>query len=121
MSKSVHSNLLSENIYYPQDTNPENDLPVNPTKTSWKSLSENNINFMFKAYTFDYAKHLEYFISELLKQSNKIDHYPILLIDKDVVDVKLYTRDINDITETDIDFSKYIDEIYEEINYILEL
>ena len=115
------SKSLNENIYQVQDKNPDSDLPISPEETSWASLNENNIHFMFKLYIFDHAKHLEYFVSQILKKSNEIDHHPILLIDKNTVDIKLYTRDINDITELDTEYAKYIDEIYEEIDYILEL
>jgi pterin-4a-carbinolamine dehydratase len=115
MSKS-----LNENIYATRDRNPDNRLPVVTIHSSWETRSESNSAYMIKTYQFDIYKHLIYFTTSILEQANKIKHHPIILIDEDLVEIKLFTKDLNDVTESDIELSKFIDEIYQEINYILE-
>ena len=60
-------------------------------------------------------KHLLYFINEAIKKSNELYHHPIISIEKDKATVKLYTHDINDVTEQDLKLSKYFDEIFQDI------
>ena len=115
MSKS-----LNENIYAVRDDNPDNRLPVVTRKSSWETLSGADSIYMTKTYQFDIYKHLIYFTTSVLEHASKIRHHPIILIDEDVVEVRLFTKDLNDVTESDIELSKFIDEIYQEINYILE-
>ena len=47
-----------------------------------------------------------------------MQHHPEILINHTQVTVTLYTRDLNDVTERDIELSKKIDEIIEDINVI---
>ena len=53
--------------------------------------------------------------------ANRVNHHPIITIDHDSVEITLYTKDINDITESDVGLSKLIDEIFDDIIYIREL
>lgn len=115
------SKSLNENIYQNTDHDPDISLPIPVRSSSWEIIQNNNLNFMFKEYNFKYYKHLEYFITEILKKSNKIKHHPVIIIDESNVQIKLFTKNINDVSDLDIYLSKFIDEIYEEINYILEL
>ena len=71
-----------------------------------------------KEYNFASHDHMMYFINEVLRQSDRINHHPKLVIDHNKVSVDLYTKDINDITEADTELSRSIDEIFEDISYI---
>ena len=111
---------LNENIYNIHDVNPDLNLPIETQESSWETININNIIFMRKHYSFKRNQHLIYFVTEILELANRTLHHPIVLIDENIVQIKLYTKDINDITEIDIAHSKHIDELYEEINYIME-
>ena len=50
--------------------------------------------------------------------SEEMHHHPEINIDHTNVTVLLYTRDLNDVTDRDIEMSKKIDEIVEDINVI---
>ena len=114
------SKSLNENIYLNRDANPNVNLPVVAEKSSWETVSDYQETYMKKAYKFNLGKHLTYFITTVLERADKIQHHPIILINEDIVEIKLFTKDVNDITELDIELSKFIDEIHAEINYILE-
>ena len=114
------SKSISENIAMVSERNPSNSVPIATKESSWDVVNDNDSTFMMKTYYFNFNKHLIYFITEVLQKANKINHHPVVLIDDNVIEIKLFTKDINDVTEVDIEYSKFIDEIYEEINYILE-
>ena len=114
------SKSLNENIYNVRDDNPDNRLPVVTKESSWQTITDNNVTYMSKSYDFDIYRHLIYFTTTILERTSEINHHPILLIDENIVSIKLFTKDINDVTEPDIELAKFIDEIYQEINYILE-
>ena len=122
-SRKINFNLtksLNENIYAVRDENPVLDLPVVTKKSTWETINTNKETYMTKSYKFNLSKHLIYFVSTILERANNVHHHPVVLIDENIVEIKLYTKDINDITELDIEFSKFVEEIYAEINYILE-
>ena len=50
--------------------------------------------------------------------SEEMHHHPEIIINHTDVTVLLYTRDLNDVTDRDIQMSKKIDEIVEDINVI---
>ena len=59
--------------------------------------------------------------NEIIKKSDHIQHHPIITIDHLVVEIVLYTKELNDITDLDIKLSKYIDEIFYDISFIRSL
>lgn len=61
------------------------------------------------------TKHLLYFVNETIKICEEKRHFPEIIITEDYVDIRLFTKDINDVTEIDMQLSKKIIEIYSEI------
>jgi len=114
-TKSLNQSL-SENLNY--DYAP---VPIEPKESSWETIQDQNRTYMIKNYKFKSYKHLIYFVTEVLEYGDHKNHHPDLNLNKDEVSIVLYTHDLNDVTESDIDFSKFADELYEEINYINEL
>ena len=114
------SKSLNENIYVTRDKNPDMNLPVSPKNSSWDTISSHDKIYMNKIYEFKLNQHLIYFVTTILERAGKINHHPVILIDEGIVEIKLFTKDLNDITDLDLEYSKFIDEIYKEINYILE-
>ena len=112
------SKSLNENIYQNYDV--EMSLPIEPESNSlgWQEYHENKKNFIGKAYYFEYYKHMIYFVNEILSYANVKNYYPEISIKENNVFISLTTKDINEVTESDIEYSKYIDEIFDEIKYI---
>lgn len=114
-TKSLNQ-TLSENLNY--DSVP---VPIEPKESSWETIQDQNRTYMIKNYKFKNYKHLIYFVTEALEYGHHKNHHPDLNLNKADVSIVLYTHDLNDVTESDIDFSKFVDDLYEEINYINEL
>tara|TARA_R110001599_G_scaffold1169_22_gene5718 strand:- start:5638 stop:6063 length:426 start_codon:yes stop_codon:yes gene_type:complete len=119
MSKSSNS-ILNKIKSYPFDNLSGIDsLPIEASKdTSWDVVHSREGIYLMKSYLFEMNKHMLYFINESLKESSRFFHFPELVVTENRVDIKLSTKDINDITETDHSLSKMFDEIYEEISVL---
>ena len=105
--------LGSEFLY-----NVDNDVPIDPEPATWCEVNLENKRCLQKVYNLDNAKFLLYFINELIHMSEESYHHPEILINQNEVTVTLYTHELNDITDRDIEMSKKIDEIIEDINTI---
>lgn len=119
MTKSGGS-ILNKIKNYPFDTLESLDqVPIEASKdTSWDVVQSREGIYLMKTYHFTMNKHMLYFINESLKESSKFFHFPELVVTENKVKIKLSTKDINDITETDHSLSKMFDEIYEEIRIL---
>ena len=94
----------------------EEEVPIEIVKKpSWNIHTDQSGNFMKKTYRFSTNKHLIYFITEVIRESNENFHHPEILIKEDKVDIVLFTEQVNDVTEQDTKLSKIFDEIYNEI------
>ena len=96
----------------------EDSLPIAPEEASWSQNQIDNKICLSKVYELDNTKFLTYFINELINLADEYHHHPDILIQHTQVTVTLYTRDLNDVTDRDLDMSKKIDEIVEDINVI---
>jgi 4a-hydroxytetrahydrobiopterin dehydratase len=94
------------------------DVPVEAKESSWTEFDHGAYTAIEKLYTMKDNDHLIYFINEILKESQRINHHPKIMIDHMNVDISLYTKDINDVTESDIKLSRIIDEVYNDIFFI---
>lgn len=57
------------------------------------------------------------FVKLLLDHEHEVQHSANLVIDEDYVDVCVWTRDINSITEIDKEYAKHADSLYKEVLY----
>ncbi len=58
------------------------------------------------------------FINEIMVYEDQVNHHSMIRIDHLSVDIEIYTKDINRITNLDREFAKAADEIYEDVkNY----
>ena len=95
-----------------------NDVPVEAEESTWQEFDYGKYIAIQKSFIMKNHDHLLYFINEVLKESNRIDHHPVITIDHMNIDVVLYTKDYNDVTEVDIKLSKIVDEVYNDIFFI---
>jgi pterin-4a-carbinolamine dehydratase len=94
------------------------ELPILPKETTWEAIEDNLGQSLRKKYKFMDKKHMLYFLEESINRSERIDHHPVMTIKGNTIDVTLRTDVIQDISELDKDFSKFLDEIYEDIHFI---
>jgi pterin-4a-carbinolamine dehydratase len=110
-------NLFSSNVQGVRDI-PE--MPIEATDSNWEEVSDFSKTYLSRSFFFEKHKHLRFFVSEILKESDELMHHPHLEVSKDNVKVILYTHDINDVSELDLKLAKFIDEIYDDVKFIEE-
>lgn len=105
----VHENAIRTDDY-------EN--PIKPEVSSWQTVFEDDTEKLIKVYRMHDVRHVLFFINELIKESNSMNHHPVITINHKEITVVLYTHDLNQVTESDIVLSKFCDELYEDIIFI---
>jgi len=104
--------------YLGQGSAYEDDVPIEPEAASWAQVQTGNKICLQKTFKLETTKLLLYFVNELIHLSEEMQHHPETIIDHTYVTITLYTRDLNDVTSRDIEMSKKIDDIMEDINII---
>ena len=94
------------------------DLPVEVESARWDQVTLSDKICLQRTYNLESSKFLLYFVNEVVNLSEEMHHHPEIIINHTDVTVLLYTRDLNDVTDRDIQMSKKIDEIVEDINVI---
>jgi len=84
-------------------------------RAEWNHEEGQGISYLQKTFKFAMLKHQLYFINEAIEVCNQYQHFPELMITENYVDVRLFTKDINEVTDIDIKLSKQIVDIYSEI------
>lgn len=112
-SKSIKENL---NLNY----NYDNKLPININTDSraWDCVNLDGVEQLMKSYDFKTHNHMMYFLNEFMSQMNKYNKNINVIIKNNQITISLYTQDINEVTEEDINISKYLDEINDDIMFI---
>ena len=95
-----------------------NDVPVEAREGEWTEVNFDNYTAIQKTYIMKNNDHLIYFLNEIIKESNRINHHPKIVIDHLKIDIEIYTKDYNNVTESDVALSKIINEIYNDIFFI---
>lgn len=116
MTKSGGAMMRHLGIGFPYGD--EDDLPIEPEIAKWTQIQTGDKICLQRTYELETIKFLLYFVNEVIHLSEEMYHHPEILINHTEVTLTLFTRDLNDVTERDIQMSKKIDEIIEDINVI---
>ena len=84
-------------------------IPVNKWTKSDGSLK--------KSYTFRLGSQRNDFLRQLLDHEEEVGHHTRLYVEEGKVTVTLQTADIEQVTELDKEFSKWLDELFREVVY----
>lgn len=96
----------------PQRINENFPMPVTPIKSGWERLQ--TPERIRRTFTFVDRAALSEFVSLLLDHEDEVQHHGTHTIDHDQVTVEVYTKDLNRVTQTDLDYARSIDEIYKQ-------
>lgn len=118
MSKSYSENINNRNLL--NHNNLLSNMPIEPTESSWKESRYENKTYFEKIYTFQNNKHVKYFLNEYFNSYEKLGYEPELFIKGKKIKIYLGDTNYGDISDIDIQFSKFLDEVYEDIFYINE-
>ena len=90
-------------------------VPIVPDKMQWKVVISPE-RFM-RRFEFASRPRMVDFLGEVLEFENEIQHNGKITIDHLVIDIEVYTKSVDCITELDIEYTKAIDQIYEDIQH----
>ena len=93
----------------------EVELPVVPMN---KWTKEGDPKALKKTYKFRRPDDRNNFIRELLEYEEEVEHNADISISEDSVTLKIYTKDIKQITEIDTEYAKFADSLYKDITII---
>lgn len=93
----------------------ENDLAIIPVEKWVKADSPTRLK---KKFRFRSQKLRNEFVKEIFDIEIEKNHNATITIDEDFVVIELRTKDIDQITEIDKEFSKTIDVLFKDIVYI---
>jgi|14BtaG_2_1085337.scaffolds.fasta_scaffold129720_2 pterin-4a-carbinolamine dehydratase len=117
MSKSYNENRrLTENISklnYSHDAQ-----PIEPVESDWQEINHKTGVYLAKTYNFKNVKHIKYFLSECIDKSELLAYYPEIFIKQHDVKIYLKNQFTNQVSDEDIKFSKFLNEVYEDIFYL---
>lgn len=116
MTKSGTAMMRHLGASFPYDN--EGELPIEPEGAKWEQIQIDDKICLQRSYDLETVKFLLYFVNEVIHLSEEMYHHPEIVINHTSVTVILFTRDLNDITDRDVQMSKKIDEIIEDINVI---
>ena len=94
----------------------EEELPLSVVESDWVI----ELDVMSRVYHVENRDHFSYFLNNILDHSKEVGHDPMMLINYPSITVKLKTHNLDEVTEIDLEFAKFVDEIYQDIKFISE-
>lgn len=89
-------------------------MPVTPKKASrWERIA--SPNRLHASYEFKTQSEYTLFLAEILGYERETGHRAKLVCDYPSVTIEVYTRDVNEITEIDLEYAKAADDIYKDV------
>ena len=113
---------IKENIQL-QQKDLVNNLPIaiNKSNSEWENIHDNEGEKLVKIYHFNSHKHMMYFVNEYLGQIKLLFKVANIAIKNMSIQVILFTEDIMQVSEQDLELAKYLDDIYNDIMFIRDL
>ena len=91
-------------------------MPVHPIKKSeWLVLQQPER--LARRFEFDKFKVMKVFLDVLLNYQEKIHHHSNITISHRIIDIEIYTHDLDEVTNRDKELAKFVDMLYEDVQY----
>jgi len=90
-------------------------VPITPAESEWTTAA--NPERLARGFKFNDFRKMYDFISELLVYQQKIGHHGKITIDHLDVVIETFTKDVNAVTELDVELAKYCDLLYRDIDH----
>jgi pterin-4a-carbinolamine dehydratase len=113
------NNRYKGNLFENTERYDDNKMPVKVGESGWEHSADNEKNFLLRLYTIEDAKLLKYTVCEIIDVCMSRGHMPVIEIDEYDIKVKLFTRHLNDVTDIDVRLSKEIDNIVNDVNFLM--
>ena len=112
LSKSLNSNLIKENVNIVN-----NQFPIQPEQGEW--IEEDNL--LRCRFSFKNERHVIFFVNQILEKAIKVRHHPEIFIDHKNVVISLSTKDLNQITNMDLQMARFITDVYDDTQFIMDI
>jgi pterin-4a-carbinolamine dehydratase len=90
-------------------------LPVCPVTFEWERVSDPDR--LMRQYEFDTHQEYASFLSELMDQEAETDHFAKITAEFPKVTIEVYTHDVNQITELDLEYAHAADDIRKDVTF----
>ena len=91
-------------------------LPIAAKEEKWKK--EDDPDRLTRSFKFDNISTIKFFLNEILEYQEDRQHHATIIISEMDVTIETYTKDVNLITEMDLQLAKFCDNVYEDIKFI---
>ena len=91
------------------------EYPIEAPKSLEWSIRENP-NRLSRMFKFEDEAKMNAFVIDVLEHQSETQHHGRITIQNPQVKIEVWTHDINDITEIDLEWAKSLNEIYEGYN-----
>ena len=124
MSKKILMELMGSYLNYDQNQKhalpnfmpvSKPNCPIVPKEDTWERVSDPNR--LMKKFNFNSFDEMAEFLDEVLKYQEDVKHHGRISIDYRDITVEVYTHDINDITELDLEYANALDQIRQDVEY----
>ena len=97
-------------------TVPSSSPPIEAKSSDWVTIPDpERIVKVFNFLTFN---HMSYFINELMRHQEEVQHHAKITIGFRDITVESYTHDIESVTRQDLALAEYCDEIYGDVIFL---
>ena len=90
--------------------------PADSRFSSWENVA--SPERLIKDFTFNSREALLQFVSDVITFEDKLGHHGKITVDSMDVRLEVYTHDIEQVTELDYEYAKYVDDIAMDIEVI---
>jgi len=92
---------------------PGTNLPIEPKKETWeRSEDPESLRRIFELSS---TQKLIYFLEDVIQLQEEMGHHGKLLVEGNKVLAQIFTHNLNQVTELDIEWAAKVDEIYEDV------
>jgi len=100
--------FLQEGIYF--------SVPIVPQqKNHWEVIP--SPNRLSRSYDFESSEILKIFLNEALDYQESVQHHGKFIVEHQKVTIEIYTHDLDDVTEVDLEWAKMMDNIYKDVQF----
>jgi pterin-4a-carbinolamine dehydratase len=92
------------------------ELPIMPLNR-WQLEDKRKLR---KRYSFETISQRNHFMTQLLQYEGEKNHFADLAVTNEYVEVCIYTKNIEAITELDKEYAKFVDILYKDVMYVPE-
>ena len=87
-------------------------VPLCPAQETWDIVS--SPERLSRRFEFSERSRLIDFVREVMTHEDEINHHSMIRIEHLVVDIEVYTHDLNRVTNIDREFARMVDFIYKD-------